>query len=509
MKVTIKATVDNYFLPAIGFGDTQVIGASALAEYEGQVAMGSPENSVGNDPEDSSATQPDFNLGVEGPGYTKVNGDRFQPNNCGGSGVSYCNSSASGIQNEEFDQNGYFFAVEVLATHGEDLLFEVFDAAYVSSSDGNNATCDYVPLASERTSLRALTASADYNGVNGGTIPHGWYSDFSSTDPDISKVDVDTRFQTGRNVWCVGDQNSTSDVLNTQIIVREPDATPWNPLDNPVVTQAGCQPASFTGSYVKKLTSSSGSSIYELLDPTNTTYRSQMQWSVDTTDSTWTLAETWRRWARVCTIPAAYVEPGKYLIQVTTTHSTVNPEAYDATANETGLNAFSLRAGFDNGTGTPVSYDDIRMYAEGNLPIFANSDAANPEFHLARVLEVGRERTLTVEIFDIGDAGSLSMQVIASADSNMAATGFSGCSFELEGYSGTPSGANASNCSVSTTSSFNGRVLLIQVPIPDSYTCDDTSGSGCWIKLRMNGTDIHDFTTWSAYISGDPVRLIE
>ena len=40
LEVTIVDTVDNYFLPAIGFADTQQIEANAIAEYEGNVAMG-------------------------------------------------------------------------------------------------------------------------------------------------------------------------------------------------------------------------------------------------------------------------------------------------------------------------------------------------------------------------------------------------------------------------------------------------------------------------------------
>ncbi len=94
IEVSIQAEVDNYFLPAIGFDDTQLIGTKAVAEYEGQVNMGSPENIIGNDPE-SAGTQPDFTMGVEGPGYTKINGDRFLPKNCGGSAVSNCVAGAT------------------------------------------------------------------------------------------------------------------------------------------------------------------------------------------------------------------------------------------------------------------------------------------------------------------------------------------------------------------------------------------------------------------------------
>ena len=513
MSVKITATANNYFLPAIGFDDTRNVSATALAEYEGNVAMGSPENAIGNDPE-VSGTQPDFTLGVEGPGYTKINGDRFQPNNCGGSSVSYCDQSISPVENQEFDSNGYFFAVNVSATNGQDLIFQVFDPAYVASDEnegGSNGNCTgFLPTSSERSDLEDLTDDgADYVGYDGGVIPEHWYND---TDASVSKVTATDRYDDGRTVWCVGDDNGGTNGVDTTIIVREPDDTPWNPLDNPAITQAGCRPSTFNHQVVDDVTDgdTSRASISQLLDPTDSTWQGQGQWKVDLTEDPpiWTLAETYRRWVVVCRVPAGFVEIGKYLIQVTTSHSSVNPLAYDPFEDGSGLNALSIRAGFDDGTGTPNTYNDVTVHAEGHLPIFANSDAANPEFHLARVLEVSRDRTLTVEIFDIGDAGSLSMQVIPPTDSNMYGSGFSGCEFDLEGSSST-SGMDSSTCSVTTTSSYNGRVLLIQVPIPDSYTCDETVSTGCWVKLRMNGTDIHDFTTWSAYISGDPVRLIE
>ena len=509
MRVKITGEAENFFLPAIGLGQTQTISATALAEYEGNVAMGSPENAIGNDPE-SGGVQPDFTLGVEGPGYTKVNGDRFQPNNCGSSSVSYCDSSASGIENQEFDSNGYFFAVNVESASGQDLVFDVYDPAYVTGNNDNNndRNCDnFLPSTSQRANLEDLTDDgADYVGYDGGIIPEHYYND---TDVTVSKVDATDRYVDGRTVWCVGDSNGGSNPVDTTIIVREPDDTPWNPLDNPAITQIGCRPNTF--GYHRVDTSDDGdgtASIYQLLDPTNTTWQGQGQWKVELEDPpVWTLAEVYRRWVTVCRVPGAFVERGKYLIQITTSHSTVNPEAYDPLEDGSGLNALSVRAGFDNGTGTlTTNSGNVTVHAEGHLPIFANSDSANPEFHLARVLEVSRDRTLTVEIFDIGDAGSLDMQVIPPADSNMSV--FTGCAFDLEGVSPTPN-ANASDCSIATTSDYNGRVLLIQVPLPDSYECDETVSTGCWVKLRMNGSDIHDFTTWSAYISGDPVRLIE
>ena len=43
-------------------------------------------------------------------------------------------------------------------------------------------------------------------------------------------------------------------------------------------------------------------------------------------------------------------------------------------------------------------------------------------------------------------------------------------------------------------------------------TTTSASGLGCWVKLKFiypAGTNVTDTTTWSAYILGEPVRLIQ
>lgn len=504
LEVTVREQVENFFLPAIGLGQTTTIAATAIAEYEGNVAMGSPDNILGNNPE-AGPPYPEFSLLVEGPGENKRNGDRFSTTYCDSNATSYCDTSLT-IDNLEFTEEGYFFAVEVIASHGQDLVFEIFDPALITPrySPGDALDCDdFLPDSTDRADLLALTNGADYVGYDGGEIEEDWYSD------------VATRYQWGRTEWCFGDRGGASDPMDTSVIIREPDDTPWNPLDNPPIAQAGCAPAVFEGFGLDHNDTTTGGSSsvptgYELLDPTDTTFRGAGEWKVDLDDNVWTLAEIWRRWVPVCTIPAPFVETGKYLIQVSSSRSIVDPLAYDNTKNESGINGYSLRAGFDDGSGTPVTYGDVRVYAEGHLPVSANADAANPTFHLARVLEVGRDRTLTVELFDAGDAASPGyIQVQPPADSNM--SDFTGCVFDLEG-TGTPGSVTASECKVSNVSSgtgYQGKVMLIQVPIPSTYTCNESSATGCWVTLEMGFSDVNDVTTWSAYISGDPVRLIE
>ena len=60
--------------------------------------------------------------------------------------------------------------------------------------------------------------------------------------------------------------------------------------------------------------------------------------------------------------------------------------------------------------------------------------------------------------------------------------------------------------------SFNGRVVTVQVPLPDTYGCNAGSDLGCWFKVNLDyaNSDIPtDQTTWSARVRGDPVRLVE
>ena len=59
---------------------------------------------------------------------------------------------------------------------------------------------------------------------------------------------------------------------------------------------------------------------------------------------------------------------------------------------------------------------------------------------------------------------------------------------------------------------FPGGAVYWQIPIPNNYDCDDTSALGCWVRLQFvypNGTSVQDTTTWSAYILGEPVRIIQ
>ena len=59
---------------------------------------------------------------------------------------------------------------------------------------------------------------------------------------------------------------------------------------------------------------------------------------------------------------------------------------------------------------------------------------------------------------------------------------------------------------------WQGKAYTIFVPIPTDYQCGFSTLSGCWFRVQVgfpNGTLLTDATTWSATITGDPVRLVK
>lgn len=532
LEVHISTEVDNVFLPAIGFANSRDIGGNAIAEYEGSVAMGSPDSQLGNDPEllGTSFVQDDLTLGIEAPFETKSNGDRYHTSICGSTSHSFCDASAN---NEEYDEDGYFFTIKVEATHGEDLVVDIFDAIYAEVGQ----SCNYygfnyegwdpyygdvymsyygLPSFDERTFLRDMTSGGDYT-YDGRSVPEDYYED---------ALDRYYPYESGDQAyWCLGDGLSGVTTyggntvrLETSFIMREPDNTPWNHLDNPVIDTVDCPMTTFAG---YRFNSAYDNRAMDLLSPPDGdfddegdfggdgTIDDEGEWYVDPDDGVWTFAETFRRWARFCVIPSIDVEVGEYVLQVRTNADTSDQSQADASLYSEGANMFSLRAGFDTASGLDDK-NDVKLSAAGRLPINVNLDAGSPEFFLARVLPTARERTLTVELFDAGDTnGAAGWIQVQPPDDPSSPANFTGCVFNIDGGASISYDSNTCTLQNVTNSTYNGKVVIIDIPIPESYDCDEASEDGCWVKLRMQFSDAHDFTTWSAYISGDPVRLIE
>ena len=89
--------------------------------------MGSPGNTLGNDP--IAAYYPHYWMNVFQRNDTKVNGERFHTQACAADAAVSC----SGGVNEEYDEDGYRFTVDVSSVQGASLTFDFFDIVHTQT----------------------------------------------------------------------------------------------------------------------------------------------------------------------------------------------------------------------------------------------------------------------------------------------------------------------------------------------------------------------------------------
>lgn len=464
LRVSITHTFDNFFGGIFG-RRTMTLTRSAVADFTSAVPMGSPANYLGQDPDLGNLQR--LWLNIAGPNSTKVSGDRYQAKVCATS-VFNCGTGNPNNNDYLFDgsgttNGGYRFVTRVkTVTAGQPLVIQVYDPAFIYVGDSCTVN---MPTQAQANALQATYGANPFF------------------------ADAATRFAPGANDFCTGDQriNSLSN-MNTSFTVRAPDATPWNDLDNPIVS--GCS-VNFPPV---------DAPLLQYLDPANANY---------TTPTGVYVRANFRRWVTVCTVPAGSVVTGDYVVQVRSNHQAAAPTAYDPLVATGGHNRLSLRAGFNPGTGIPNGAN-VSLYANGKLPIYVNAgNNATPTFYLARITPSAAGRTLHLEFFDIGDVsgGTTNMQVLPPSE--YAAT-FAGCTYQRDNAAATA----APTCSQTGMASgqYNGRLVTVTVPIPSDYTCNVADPAGCWVRVQLSfsaGAQPQDTTTWSANVDGDPVRLVQ
>lgn len=468
LRVESTIEVDNFFLTLVGM-DTQTITRDAVGEFEVPIAMGSPENKIGDDPE-TGDNDSQFWINIAGPNATKKSGDRYAAKNCTTSFARCTGTAHAGIDNDDYSFDGYFFTMDVKsADPGKDLIVQAYDGAmaYV----GDHCEKRTFPDAAQRTYLAGLGYS-----------------------------DAEARYEGGETDWCTGDQDIQGSGTETTFIVREPDSTPWSVTDNPVVATATCSPQTLPSF------NTSGNRIFEMLDPNDGNYPAES--NLSPSYGTWTFASTFRRWATLCVIPPGTVKTGEYIVQVRSNASALDPSAYDSSINEGGHNRLSMRAGFGPLGLADLDGANVTINARTKLPIYANATGADTSFHLARILPADAGRTLRVTLFDMGDAANEgTLRILAPVETT---DGFSNCTFTRDDGGSLNVSSNCKLNKVSSGKGFNGRIVEVDIPIPVDYDCDDHLPTGCWTKVLADFPGgVQDTTTWSASILGSPVRLVE
>lgn len=165
-----------------------------------------------------------------------------------------------------------------------------------------------------------------------------------------------------------------------------------------------------------------------------------------------------------------------------------------------GSSKFGIRALVGSGTAPKV-------YGLLDMSIHVNFSGGIAQPYLAEVRPEHAGRTLEVDIFDLGEFnGSGSIEFINAAGGTPSCNWSSDNGDQSAGYpSLIPCDIDISN------RRFNEDWINVDIEIPDTYTCEETTATGCWWKIEIDtdGSVPTDRTTWSARITGDPVRLTE
>jgi Flp pilus assembly protein TadG len=489
LKVTISVPTKNPWGQIVNYGATTIV-RSAIAEYQLPQNLGSPNNVYGNDPE-SNATQPQFWGNVFGPSSAKGKGDAIQAAGAAANSA-LCPTSADNCGsniNKDYDANGYFYGIDVPAGATGNLNVQVFDPAFVMVGDN----CTDGNAVNSLNQAATLTA-AQIPGYSGAVPPSTRYASGSAS------------------AFCTGDMSYSGDNNNnlnpwTVWTLREPDISTWDPTNNPIVCQA-----EFPGIYPETSNDQPNGTV----DATRLKTLLQQSTNYPNTNPGRTFASFFRQWVQICSITNPM--QGTYFLQVQTA------KKVDGTNTPVagGSNRFSLRVGL----GSDFSANNnLRLYGNQKMGVYANATGADTRFFLTRVLPGEAGHTLILNFFDTGDASTAgSISVLPPPESNVASGTFAGCEYTKPpgNSTGPPWGAfvaTSSGCTVTGVSnqsspgpSYDGQWVTFQVPIPEDYDCDDTVQTGCWTRLRFSypaGTTVNDTTTWTAFMLGDPVRLIK
>lgn len=167
-----------------------------------------------------------------------------------------------------------------------------------------------------------------------------------------------------------------------------------------------------------------------------------------------------------------------------------------------GSSKFGIRASVGEG-------DEPKVYGLLDMSIHVNFTSGVAEPYLAEVRPEHAGRTLEIDIWDLGDAPGV--QSDASITFFMPDGTQPTCSWTSTNGEERD---DVDDCHIEIGAQrFNAEWLYVRIPIPDpdEYTCDPGGAlPGCWWKIRIESNlQPTDRTTWTARITGDPVRLVD
>jgi hypothetical protein len=261
-----------------------------------------------------------------------------------------------------------------------------------------------------------------------------------------------------------------------------------------------------------------------------------------------------QQWKVVCTINTA--SPGnRYYIQVQSTEIVGNGTTPTYGADGRGVTGYAVRAVSGMFPAACLEYlpvGDVACYGSGTQPrlsaygdmeMYNGINSGQPtQFYLADVTPSYGGKTLEIKLFDPGDGAGTSWVTIRGPSSSTTAGQMvpsSACSVQYRNYgasswnnvslSNGPDGNYPNTCTVQTTTgstnTYQDRWLRFRITLPTDYgptgsanwtNCDPNVADpvndpgSCWwqISYYVDSGKLDDYTTWSAGIINDPVRLV-
>ena len=462
IRVDVKTKVNTWFARALGI-DTLTVSRSSTAEYDPPVQLGSPHSYFGEAPGcNSCAEQPNIWASAAGQDNRKVDGNAIFERWCQGTSADNC--AGNGLSNTDQDKTGMLF--EISNPTGSPLNIELYDPGFVDAG---------LPC------------------TDGSPYP-----------------------------TCTGDEALSQATAGAPLTKTIYTLYPLDNLNNPLGNPPLCH-ATYPGHTLAQVASAN-----------DTTSRSYHKWANLSAD------------AGGC----GALSGSSYVLQVQTGDDQGDqPEA--------GVNNFSVAACTGCASNQPSDDPNVDVSAITKMSLFTNATpaTANPLFYLARVPSWAHGQFLTLSFFDVGDISNAAGQPVAGAlrvlavDATHGAGGskvgeFSSCTFshpESRGnnasdyitgqptpWSGTATDTEWATNPTSLTSLggtgctaqvhlnpatnasyWNGKWVTWKIPIPNDYTCNDRDLTKCWLQIQYqySGAQFHDATTWTASLSGNPVRL--
>ncbi|MFT4287248.1 hypothetical protein [Nocardioides sp.] len=496
LKVTLTSKIGNTFGSSFGVSHAAIT-RSATSDFTGVTPMGSPCNAFGNEPAGTTSTglvddssvivapaggascsrTPQFWAAIAGPNTNKSNGDQVMTRCQGGYAAVTGACTTSGTSaNADFDPQGYFYVIPVTADAvGTDITIQLFDPVFAHVGD-------------KCTGPATTTGVALADNMN-----------------PFVRADGLTRYASGStSSFCTGD-NENSDIAAQDIItsfaLRLPTAS-YDPKQSSVASDT-------SGAHCVKQFPSWKKDAQVATGP--------LKEGASSYDAK--LASSFRQWVDLCTFRPTTA--GDYYLQIRTNVAlggsvdtatgiySGNDAVWQQTTDDTsvqgsGNNRFAIRL-------KSTAAGTISIAGRQRMSLYVNYNGTGGAiFNLARVIPAAATKSLVVGFYDLGDASSAgTIQILPPLDSGLSTA--SDCTFV-----GVPSASptSASTCSITNvknTSGWDGSYVEIRIPIPPTYTCTSTEPGGCWwrVELDFSGSVPNDTTTWTASISGDPVRLIE